>query len=58
LAALGKLRANHGRYAEAIVLYQKAIAVVPMPIFIAELGDIYAVSGNQPEAEKQYESGS
>ena len=55
LAALGKLRANHGRYAEAIVLYQKAIAVVPMPIFIAELGDIYAVSGNQPEAEKQYE---
>jgi len=55
LAAIGKLRANHGRYAEAIVFYQKAIAVVPMPIFIAELGDIYAVSGNQPEAEKQYE---
>ena len=54
LAALGKLRATHGRYAEAIVLYQKAIAVVPMPIFIAELGDLYAKSGNQAEAEKQY----
>lgn len=54
LAALGKLRANHGRYAEAIVLYQKAIAVVPMPIFIAELGDLYAKSGNHAEAEKQY----
>jgi len=38
LAALAKLRANNGRYAEAILLYQKAIAVVPMPIFIAELG--------------------
>ena len=54
LAALGKLRANNGRYAEAIVLYQRAIAVVPMPIFIAELGDLYTKSGNQAEARKQY----
>jgi tetratricopeptide (TPR) repeat protein len=55
LAALGKLLANHGRYAEAIVLYQSAIAVVPMPIFVAELGDLYARSGNQAEAKKQYQ---
>jgi len=54
LAALGKLRANNGRYAEAIVLYQRAIAVVPMPIFIAELGNLYAKSGNEVEAKKQY----
>jgi tetratricopeptide (TPR) repeat protein len=54
LAALAKLRANNGRYAEAILLYQKAIAVVPMPIFIAELGDLYAKTGNQAEAQKQY----
>jgi tetratricopeptide (TPR) repeat protein len=54
LAALGKLRANHGRYAEAIVLYRSAIAVVPMPVFIAELGDLYARSGNQAEAQKQF----
>jgi len=54
LAALGKLRANYGRYAEAIVLYRKAIAVVPMPIFIAELGDLYAKSGDQKEAHNQY----
>ena len=54
LAALAKLRANNGRYAEAIELYQKAIAVVPMPIFIAELGDLYARTGNQEEAKKQY----
>jgi tetratricopeptide (TPR) repeat protein len=54
LAALAKLRANNGRSAEAIGLYQKAIAVVPMPIFIAELGDLYAKSGNQAEARKQY----
>ena len=55
LAALGKLRANNGRYAEAILLYQRAIAVVPMPIFISELGDLYAKSGNQAEAQKQYQ---
>jgi len=54
LAALGKLRANAGRYSEAIMLYQKAIAIVPMPIFVAELGDLYAKSGNQNEARKQY----
>jgi tetratricopeptide (TPR) repeat protein len=54
LAALGKLRANNGRYEEAIVLYQKAIAVVPMPIFVAELGDLYARIGNQAEAQKQF----
>ena len=55
LAALGKLRANNGRYADAIVLYQKAIAVVPMPTFIAELGDVYARTGNHAEAKKQYD---
>jgi tetratricopeptide (TPR) repeat protein len=54
LAALAKLRANNGRYAEAIELYQKAIAVVPMPIFIAELGDLYAKTGDQANAQKQY----
>ena len=54
LAAMGKLRANNGRYAEAIELYQKAIAVVPMPIFVAELGDLYLKIGNKAEAQKQY----
>ena len=54
LAALARLRANHGRYAEAIVLYQRAISVVPMPTFIAELGDAYAKTGNETDADKQY----
>ena len=55
LAGLGKLRAVYGRYAEAIKLYQSAIAIVPMPVYVAELGDIYTRSGNLPEARKQYE---
>jgi tetratricopeptide (TPR) repeat protein len=54
LAALARLRANNGRFAEAISLYQKAIAVVPMPTFVAELGDLYEKTGNQTEARKQY----
>jgi tetratricopeptide (TPR) repeat protein len=54
LAALARLRANNGRYEEAITLYQRAIAVVPMPAFIAELGDLYIRQGNDQEAQKQF----
>ena len=55
LAGLGKLRGTSGRYAEAIKLYQSAIAVVPMPIYVAELGDMYTEAGNLAEARKQYQ---
>jgi tetratricopeptide (TPR) repeat protein len=55
LAASAKLRANQGMYAEAITLYRAAIAVVPMPTYIAELGDLYAKTGNTAESSKQYQ---
>jgi tetratricopeptide (TPR) repeat protein len=55
LAGLGKLRGNQARYAEAIKLYQSAIAVVPMPMYVAELGDMYTKAGNPAEARKQYQ---
>lgn len=55
LAGLAKLRANQGRYQEAIQLYEKAIAVVPMPVYVAELGDVYTKLRNTAEAEKQYQ---
>jgi tetratricopeptide (TPR) repeat protein len=55
LAGLGKLRGNQGRYVEAIKLYQSAIAVVPMPMYVAELGDLYTRAGNSTEAKKQYQ---
>ena len=55
LAGLGKLRGNQGRYAEAIQLYQSAVAVVPMPMYVAELGDLYTRAGNPSEAKKQYQ---
>ena len=55
LAGLGKLRGNQGRYGEAIKLYQSAVAVVPMPMFVAELGDMYTKAGNAAEGKKQYQ---
>jgi tetratricopeptide (TPR) repeat protein len=55
LAGLGKLRGTQGRYDEAVKLYQSAIAVVPMPMYVAELGDIYSQAGNPAEARKQYQ---
>jgi len=54
LAGLARLRASHGDDGEAIRLYEKAIAVVPMPIFVAELGDLYQKIGKQDEAKKEY----
>ena len=54
LAGLGKVRAGQAKYPQAITLYQSAIGVIPMPIYIAELGDIYAKTGKPDEAEKQY----
>ena len=55
MAGLAKLRGNQGRYAEAIKLYQSAVAVVPMPMYVAELGDMYTGAGNSAEAKKQYQ---
>lgn len=53
LAALAKLRANLGLYTEAIELYHRAIAIVPMPMVVAELGDLYRKMGNPTKAAKQ-----
>jgi len=54
LAGLAKVRATQGLYSDAIELYQKAMAVVPMPLFAAELGDVYAKVGRQEDAIKQF----
>jgi tetratricopeptide (TPR) repeat protein len=54
VAALGRVRGAQQRYAEAIVLYQQASAVVPAPDLLAALGDILMVAGKANEAEQQY----
>lgn len=54
LAALGRVRGAQRRYADAVALYQQAIAVVPAPDLIVALGDLLMRAGKPEEAEKQY----
>jgi tetratricopeptide (TPR) repeat protein len=54
LAAMGQIRAAQGRFPEAIDFYKQAIAVIPLPLYLAALGDVYIVNGDKANAEKQY----
>src|SRR5262245_21116936 len=55
LAGLGQVRAAQKRYDEAVEFYRNAIGIVPMPEYIAALGDVHAKTGNSADARKQYE---
>ncbi len=55
LAGLGKVRAAEKNYQEAIELYKKAIGIIPLPLFVSSLGDVYKKTGNIVEAKKQYD---
>jgi tetratricopeptide (TPR) repeat protein len=54
LAGLARTRAAQGATGEAITLFQKAIAIVPQPEFLAGLGDLYAMTGRSQDAAAQY----
>jgi tetratricopeptide (TPR) repeat protein len=54
LGGLARVRAARGALDEAIELYQRAIKIVPEPIFIAALGDLQKLAGRTPEAAAQY----
>lgn len=54
-AGLAQVRAAQQRFPEAIDLYQKAIAIVPLPEYAAALGDVYTKLGRTDEAQKQYD---
>ena len=55
LAGLAKVRVSQKRYPEAVASYQKAMAIIPLPVYAAALGDINQKSGNHSEARKQYQ---
>lgn len=55
LAGLAQVRAARRRYAEAIVLYRQASAAIPLPDYVAALGDVYAKVGSAEESKKQYD---
>lgn len=54
LAGLGDVRAAQGRFAAAADLYERALAVVPIPDLAAVAGDIYARMGRREDAERWY----
>ncbi|HYP21862.1 MAG TPA: tetratricopeptide repeat protein [Chloroflexia bacterium] len=54
-AGLAQVRWAQGRTAEAIDLYKQANASVPLPQYIAALGDIYASAGDKQAATEQYD---
>ena len=49
------MRAAQQRYPEAVDLYRKAIAIVPLPDYAAALGDVYTKLGRPEDAQKQYD---
>src|SRR5262245_59707461 len=55
LAGLAHVQAARSRFDEAVVLYLKALAVIPQPEYAAALGDVLVASGRPAEARKHYE---
>jgi tetratricopeptide (TPR) repeat protein len=54
LAAMGRVKVSRKDYPAAIGFYRKAIALAPQHDSLAALGDLYSLTGNRAEAEKQY----
>jgi tetratricopeptide (TPR) repeat protein len=54
LALMGRLKAVTKDYQAAIGYYQKSIAVVPQVDSLAALGDLFVLTGQAAEAEKQF----
>jgi tetratricopeptide (TPR) repeat protein len=55
LAGLAKVRAAQGKLEESIQLYQRSIAIIPFPVYVAELGDVYKKVGRLNDAQRQYD---
>jgi tetratricopeptide (TPR) repeat protein len=55
LAGLAKVRAAQGRLEESIQLYQRSISIIPFPVYVAELGDVYKKLAQAKEAQQQYD---
>ncbi len=55
LSGLAKVRVAQQQYQDAIDLYQETIDEIPIPEYVAALGDIYAKMGHPEAARKQYD---
>jgi len=54
LDALALAEAARGRLDAAIALERKAVDLIPLPQYVATLGDLYRVSGHAAAARRQY----
>jgi tetratricopeptide (TPR) repeat protein len=54
LDALARLEAAKGDYPAAITLQQQAVDRIPLPQYVAQLGDLYRVAGKPAQARQQY----
>jgi tetratricopeptide (TPR) repeat protein len=55
LSGLAQVRGAQKRYDEAIELYRKALAILPMPEYAAALGELYEKIGKPELTRQQYE---
>jgi tetratricopeptide (TPR) repeat protein len=55
LAAMGSVYMARKNYKAAIEQYKKAVAVAPQIELLTALGDLYALTGNKEEAQKQFD---
>lgn len=51
---LAQVYAAQGDYAQAIQTYTRLLETIPLPEFVIGLGDVYQVSGDNANAQKQY----
>jgi tetratricopeptide (TPR) repeat protein len=56
VAGEGRVAYARGDIAQAISLYEAAVAAVPRPDYVAFLGDLYALSGRTADAQAQYDT--
>ena len=54
LDSLSRIEAAKGHTRTAIALEQQAVDRIPLPQYVAQLGDLYRVDGQAPKARQQY----
>ena len=54
LAVMGRIKASRNDYDAAIQYYTKASAAAPQHEVVVALGDLYALTGRQDQADQQY----
>lgn len=54
LASLGRVSAARGDLPDAIKQYEQVVRLLPYPLFVGALGDLYSLAGRQKDAASQY----